>query len=79
MLEGRFGIVVSKATTAACNCLTTCAVVDNSWPCFENWCFKDYIYLRIYNIYHSLIPAMERKDKRMHPEDVGAGSSGGKR
>jgi hypothetical protein len=22
---------------------------------------------------------MERKDKRMHPEDVGAGSNGGKR
>jgi hypothetical protein len=22
---------------------------------------------------------MERKDKRMHPEDAGAGSSGGKR
>jgi hypothetical protein len=38
-----------------------------------------YINLHIYNISRLLIPTMERKDKRMHPEDVGAGSSGGKR
>jgi hypothetical protein len=28
--EGRFGIVVPKATTAVSNFLTTCAVVDGS-------------------------------------------------
>jgi hypothetical protein len=35
--------------------------------------------MHIYNISRSLIPTMERKDKRMHPEDVGAGSRGGKK
>jgi hypothetical protein len=37
------------------------------------------MYLWKYNISHSLIPTMERKDKRIHPEDVEVGSSGGKR
>jgi hypothetical protein len=32
----------------------------------------------VYNIYHSLTPTMERKDKRMHP-DVRARPSGGTR
>jgi hypothetical protein len=30
IIEGRFGIVVLKATTAVRNFLTTCAVVDSS-------------------------------------------------
>jgi hypothetical protein len=30
IIEGRFGIVVPKATTTVSNILTTCAVVDGS-------------------------------------------------
>jgi hypothetical protein len=40
IIEGRFGIVVPKATTAVSNFLTTCAVVDGSLRCVESWCFK---------------------------------------
>jgi hypothetical protein len=53
ILEGRFGIVVLKATTTISNFLTTCAVADGSQQCVESWRFKAltcniYIYCIIY-------------------------------
>jgi hypothetical protein len=60
MIEGRFRIVVPKATTTISNFLTTCVVVDGSYYCIYSWCFKALNYNSMYivsftNIYCTII------------------------